>query len=92
MLIYAGCPSKHELCNAYASCHSKLELSSAAYYPYEFHTKRMPFSGYGICVFSSLFPLFAVIDILRMMILHPDGASKLLKLINNGNGTSNFFP
>ncbi|KNA10607.1 hypothetical protein SOVF_142770 [Spinacia oleracea] len=29
--------------------------------------------------------IFPVIDILRMMILHPDGASKLLKLINNGN-------
>ncbi|XP_021738565.1 phospholipase A-2-activating protein-like [Chenopodium quinoa] len=29
--------------------------------------------------------VFPVIDILRMMILHPDGASKLLKLINGGN-------
>lgn len=29
--------------------------------------------------------LFAVIDILRMIVLHPDGAAKLVKCINDGN-------
>ena len=33
---------------------------------------------------------FAVIDILRMIVLHPDGAAKLVKCINDGNGNPYF--
>ena len=32
--------------------------------------------------------LFVVVDLLRMVILHPDGATVLLKNTSDGNGTN----
>lgn len=42
---------------------------------------------FGSTLVNFMYSAFTVIDLLRMIILHPDGATRLLKHMDNKSGT-----